>query len=347
MQKNPLGKTDLHVSKICLGTMTWGEQNTVKDAFEQMDYALDHGVNFIDTAEMYAVPPREPTCGLTETYLGQWLAETKRRDDIVLATKMAGPGLTWIREARGLVGDDIESAIDGSLKRLQTDVIDLYQIHWPQRTVQLWGRQNYHESMVAPQAAEQLEAFYRALARIQKSGKVRHFGLSNESPWGVMKYQQLTEKHQLPAMVSIQNAYSILRRDFEVGLSEIALYEKIGLLAYSPLCGGVMSGKYLNNQMPEGSRFKLFPDLMGYYKNDRTTEALKLYLALAEELNISLTQLALAYVNDRPFMTSNIIGATTLEQLEENISSADISLSEESLKRIDEIFTQWPNPGNY
>ena len=347
MKKNRLANTDIFVSKVCLGTMTWGEQNTEQQAFEQLDYAVDHGVNFIDTAEIYPVPPRAESCNKTEKIIGRWLQQKGKREKVIIATKMAGPKVPWIRNGDGFVAEHIEQAIDRSLQRLQTDVIDLYQLHWPQRAVPLWGKQNYASKMYDEQAEEQLGNFYIALSKAVQKGKIRCLGLSNESPWGVMKYQQLAKQFNLPQMVSIQNAYSIVRRDFEVGLAEVALAENIGLLAYSPLAGGFLSGKYANNACPKGSRFALFPDLMGYYKNERSTNALQQYQKLAEELAMSLTQLCLAFVNDQPFVSTNIIGATTLSQLAENIGSADIHLTEETLERIDAIFTSYPNPGNF
>ncbi len=347
MEKRPLGNTDIQVSKICLGTMTWGEQNTRDEAFMQMDYALEHGVNFFDTAEIYAIPPTPQSYGKTETIVGEWFAQSGKRSDVVLATKMAGPGPDWIRGGAGFCVDDINTAIEGSLKRLQTDTIDLYQLHWPQRSVALWGRLNYLNKTFDVQAQDNLYNFYKALADACQSGKIRSIGLSNETPWGVMKYQQLAAQFKLPMMVSIQNAYSLLRREFEVGLAEIALAESVGLLAYSPLAGGVLSGKYRNGAMPEGSRFKLFPTLMGYYDNPRSLSALEAYSKLAEEREMTLTQMSLAFVNDRAFMTSNIIGATTMEQLSENIASADMVLDDSTLGAIDDLFKLYPNPGCY
>lgn len=347
MQYNTLGTTDIKVSKICLGTMTWGEQNTQQDAFDQLDYALDHEINFIDTAELYAIPPKEDTYGVTETIIGHWLKQSGKRSNIILASKIAGPGLPWIREGKGFVIEEIEQAVDASLKRLQTDTIDLMQLHWPQRKVPLWGKMNHHPNMIQEGDLDHLTQYYQAITKIAQKGKFRTIGLSNETAWGVMKYQQLAETLSLPPMVSIQNAYSLVRREFEVALSEVALHEKVGLLAYSPLAGGLLSGKYAAGNMPEGSRFKLFPETMGYYKNERSEEAIVTYQALADELGMTLTQLSLAFVNDQAFVTSNIIGATTMAQLKENIQSADITLSEETRQKIDDIFTQYPNPGNW
>ena len=347
MKQKQLGNSDIHVSKICLGTMTWGEQNTEAEAHQQLDYATQHGVNFIDTAELYAVPPKAETCGTTETYIGNWLRKTGKRDSIVLASKMAGPGLSWIRNGNGFNVSDIEAAIDASLQRLQTDYIDLYQLHWPMRPVPLWGKMNYESSMYDSESQQQIEDFYIAISKLIEKGKVRQLGLSNESAWGVMHYKRIAQKHGLPEMVSIQNAYSILRRDFEVGLAEVALQESVGLLAYSPLAGGILSGKYRNAHRPSKARFTLFPDLMGYYANDKTEQALEQYAAIADGLAISLTQLSLAFINDLPFVTSNIIGATNMQQLEENISSAEITLSEDTFQKINDVFQAYPNPGNW
>ena len=347
MEYKKLGQTDIKVSKICLGTMTWGEQNTQAEAYLQLDYSLQQGVNFIDTAELYAVPPKKETCNTTEIMLGNWLSQSKRRSEVVLASKMAGRGLEWIRGGAGLFVKDIEEAIEGSLKRLQTDYIDLYQLHWPQRSVALWGKLNYQESGFFGEDRERLEEFYLALDKFVKQGKIRHIGLSNETAWGLMEYQRLAKAHSLTPMVSIQNAYSLIRREYEVALSEISLFEKIGLLAYSPLAGGLLSGKYRNGAMPADGRYSLFPATMGYYFTPRSFAAVEAYQNLADELGISLTSLSLAFVNDRSFVTSNIIGATSIEQLAENIASAEISLSAETLEKIDAIFSDYPNPANF
>lgn len=345
MKKQFLGNSQLEVPIICLGTMTWGEQNSESEAHEQLDYALANEVNFIDTAELYAVPIKAETSGLTETYIGNWLKKTGKRSEVTLATKMAGPRTLWIREGRGLVAEDIEEAVNGSLRRLQTNIIDLYQLHWPQRPVALWGRLNYPSEAYKKEATQQLENFYRALVNIYKSGKVRYFGLSNETPWGVMTYQRLSKEYDLPPMVSVQNAYSLIRREYEVGLSEISLFENIGLLAYSPLAGGLLTGKY-RNEIPPKSRYAQFPEMMGYYSDERVQQCITAYTKLAEELGISLTTLSLAFVSQQPFVHSTIIGATTMEQLKVNIDSAKVELSKETLEKIDTIFKKY-NPGNY
>ena len=347
MQMKQLGNTGIQISKIGLGTMTWGEQNTKEDAFEQMDYALERGVNLFDTAEMYSVPPKEATCGQTELHIGEWLAKTGNRDKIILASKVAGPGVKWIRGAKGFTKNELEETINSSLKRLQTDYIDLYQLHWPQRQVPMWGKANYHEAMHTEGAKEQMLEYYFELDKFIQNGKIRHIGVSNETPWGVMTYQALAQEHNLPPMASIQNAYSVIRREYEGGLAEISMYEKISLLAYSPLAGGLLSGKYQNGFYPANARFSLFPSTMGYYNNDKTAQAVKKYQAIADEAGISLTTLSLAFVNDRKFVASNLIGATSIKQLEENIASADVSLSKETLKQIEDVYKELPNTGAF
>ena len=347
MEKRPLGNTDIEVSKICLGTMTWGEQNTEAEAFEQMNYAFECGVNFFDTAEMYPVFPKEQTCHRTEIIIGNWFKQTNKRNDLIIATKIAGHGLPWIRGGEGFNPNAIELAVDASLKRLQTDRIDLMQLHWPQRKVQLWGKQNFSSGMFDHSAPQQIQEYYLALQTMIDKGKVRAIGLSNETAWGVMFYQRVAKQHQLMNMVSIQNAYSLLRREFEVGLAETCLYENIGLLPYSPLAGGVLSGKYAHNQLPKGSRFELFPEMMGYYNNERSQLAVRKYTELASSLELSLVQLSLAFVNDQAFVTSNIIGATSMPQLKENLSSAEVTLSVDTRQAIDKIHSELPNPGNF
>ena len=347
MKKRNIGSSDLKVSIICLGSMTWGEQNTEQEAFEQLDYALDHDVNFIDTAEIYSVPPRAATYGHTETMIGNWLHKSKKRDKVIIASKIAGARTSWIRDGAGFVRKDLHAAIDGSLQRLQTDVIDLYQLHWPQRRVQLWGKQNYDENLFESGDVEQMADFYRALGEAQQSGKIRHIGLSNETSWGLMTYQRLADKLQLPRIVSTQNAYSLIRREYEVGLSEISMQENIGLLAYSPLAGGMLSGKYAPDKSPANSRFALYPEMMGYYNNSKSFAAVAAYSKIAQDLGLTLTELSLAYVNNRPFVHSNIIGATTMAQLKENIGSASIDLSLEVMEAIDKVHVEYPNPGNF
>jgi aryl-alcohol dehydrogenase-like predicted oxidoreductase len=345
MQSRPLSDTGLNVSVLCLGTMTFGEQNTEQEAFEQLDLALDAGINFIDTAEMYPVPPCAETMGRTETIIGRWLAARGCRDRVVLATKVAGPGRDWLPYIRGggnrLNAAHIEPAVDASLQRLQTDVIDLYQVHWPDRQTNYFGQLGYtpqHDPDETP-ILETLEV----LGRLVQAGKVRHVGVSNETPWGVMRYLELARRHGLPKVVSIQNPYSLLNRSFEVGLAEISDRESVGLLAYSPLAFGVLTGKYLAGAQPEGARLTRFPNY-DRYSNPQAQKATHDYVHLARDAGLSPTQMALSYVNSRPFLTSNIIGATTLEQLHENIGSTQLTLSDDLLDQIEAIHRRHPNP---
>ncbi|WP_169566085.1 NADP(H)-dependent aldo-keto reductase [Sneathiella limimaris] len=344
MQYRKLGRTDLDVSVICLGTMTWGEQNTEAEAHEQLDFALDKGVNFIDTAEMYPVPPKEETAGRTECYIGTWLKARQNRDKIILATKAVGKSdNTFYRgnEQSRLHGRHLKAAVDDSLKRLQTDYIDLYQLHWPERTTNYFGKLGY-EHVEEEDAVEILETL-EALGELVKSGKIRHVGLSNETAWGTMRYLHLADKYDLPRMVSVQNPYSLLNRSYEVGLAEVSIREDCGLLAYSPLAMGVLSGKYLGGAMPEGSRLSLFTRFKRY-STELAHELTAKYVALAKENGLDPAQMALAFVNNRRFVTSNIIGATNLKQLESNISSIDIELSDDILKSIEEIHNLHPYP---
>jgi len=345
MKYSLLGNTDLKVSRLCLGTMTWGEQNTEAEAHEQLDYALDQGINFIDTAEMYAVPPRPETYGLTETYIGTWLKKRQVRDKIILATKVAGPGeiAQHVRGGPCLDRDNIRQAIEASLQRLQTDYIDLYQVHWPERTTNFFGElgYTYHKDEHKTPLEETL--FY--LGELVKEGKVRYVGVSNETPWGVMSYLRTAEHGRpFPRIVSIQNPYSLLNRIYEIGLAEISHREKVGLLAYSPLAFGVLSGKYLNGARPAGARLTLFTRFDRYIKDEYAIQATEAYVQLAQKNALDPAQMALAYVNSRPFLTSNIIGATTMEQLKADIASIDLELDGEILEAIEAIHQQHPNP---
>jgi aryl-alcohol dehydrogenase-like predicted oxidoreductase len=344
MQYRPLGHTDLNVSLICLGTMTWGEQNTEAEAHAQLDMALAAGVNFIDAAEMYPVPPKVGTCGLTETYIGTWLAARKNRDKVILATKVAGPAgeMTWIRGGKNhLDRKNIEAAIDGSLRRLQTDYIDLYQLHWPDRETNYFGQLGYVHN---PQdQSTPLEETLAVLDDLVKAGKVRYVGLSNETPWGIMRYMELARTGKGPRMVSIQNPYSLLNRTFEVGLAEIALREQCGLLAYSPLAFGMLTGKYLNGARPANARISMF-SRFSRYTNPQAEAATERYVLLAQAHGLSPAQMALAFINAQPFVTSNIIGATTLEQLQENLGSINVTLSSAVYREIEAIHTAIPNP---
>lgn len=345
MEFKPLGKSGLNVSAICLGTMTWGKQNTQAEAFEQIDYALDSGINFIDTAELYAVPPEAATYGATETIIGNWLKASGRRDEIVLASKVCGP-TDWcphIREGKSkLDRKNIFAAIEDSLKRLQTDYIDLYQVHWPDRNTNYFGKLGY--TAVNDECAVPIEETLAALAELVAQGKVRQIGISNETAWGAMRYLQAAESAGLPRIVSIQNPYNLLNRSFEVGLAEISHREELGLLAYSPLAFGTLSGKYIGGKVPAESRLTLFSDRYSRYSNPEGVHATQKYVALAQANGMSPAQMALAFINSRPFVTANIVGATTMEQLKENIGSIHVSLSDELLGEIEGIHTSQPNP---
>ena len=338
------------VSEICLGTMTWGQQNTEKEAHEQLDYALEHNINFLDTAEMYSVPPKAETYGLTEKYIGTWLKQ-QNRENIIVATKIAGrtsnvpsgpPGLDWIRNGPRLSKEHIFEAIHGSLKRLQTDYIDLYQLHWPERNVNNFGNLNYEHS---PREDDiNLEITLEALSEAVDKKLIRYIGLSNETPWGVMKFLSASEKLNLPKVVSIQNPYSLLNRSFEAGLSEIAINEKVGLLPYSPLAGGVLSGKYLNGNMPKNARMTLFERMRSRYSGTHAEKAIIEYKKVSDKYGLNLTQMALNFVTKQNFVTSNIIGATNLEQLKENIESINCKLTEEILDEINKVHKIYTYP---
>ena len=343
MPYSTLGRTGLRVSRICLGTMTWGEQNSEAEAHAQLDAALDAGVNFIDTAEMYAIPPRAETQGRTEQYIGSWLSRGANRDKIVLATKVAGPG-GWIAHLRGgprLDRRNIEQALHDSLRRLRTGHVDLYQVHWPERATNYFGRLGY-EHEPAEQAVP-IEETLEVLADLVRAGKVRHVGVSNETPWGVMRYLQLAETHGWPRIAAIQNPYNLLNRSFEVGLAEIAHREDVGLLAYSPLAFGTLSGKYLGGARPDRARLTLFERYQRYTRPEglAATEA---YVMLARDHGLVPAQMALAYVLGRPFLASAIIGATTMEQLRSNLAGVELKLSPEVLAGIEAIHVRQPNP---
>lgn len=345
MKYHKLGYTDIDVSEICLGTMTWGEQNTQDQAFTQMDYALDHGVNFFDTAEMYPVVPKAETQGRTEEYMGNWFAKTGNRDKVILATKVTGrgdsnPGTMHLRGGPRLSREHIHQAIDDSLRRLQTDYVDLYQVHWPERSTNFFGQLSYRHG--EDDGIPVLETL-RALGELVSAGKVRYIGLSNETPWGVMEYLRLAREHELPRIASIQNPYNFLNRSFEIGLAEMVMREKIAMLAYSPMAFGVLSGKYLNGNRPAGARVTLF-ERFSRYTSDQCEAATRAYVELAQEHHLDPGQMALAFVNQREFMTSNIIGATSLEQLKQNIASADVVLSDEVQKGIEAIHRQYLIP---
>lgn len=343
MKYTTLPNTDIKVSKICLGTMTFGEQNTESDAHQQLNYAVEKGINFIDTAEMYAVPGRKETQGSTERFIGSWLKDQKR-EDLIVATKIAGPspGLSYIRDNMGFSETAIDDAIGKSLKRLQTDYIDLYQLHWPERSANFFGKRNFKYNP-SDKWEDNFKQVIEKLDALVKEGKIRHYGVSNESPWGLMRQLNESSNSRLTRCKTIQNAYSLLNRIFEISNAEVAMRENVGLLAYSPLAFGMLSGKYLGGKMPEGSRLKLFP-VLSRYNSDQSKFLTQKYAELAEKLGISLAQMALAFVNQQPFVTSNIIGATTMAQLEENIGSIEITLSEETIHEIDAIQELQPNP---
>lgn len=337
-----LPSTNIKVSKICLGTMTFGNQNSEKEGFDQMDLATDMGVNFIDTAELYPVPATAELYADTEKIIGNWMSIKNNRDQIVLATKIAGPGdYTKHIRKNGFSKNALISAVDGSLKRLKTDYIDLYQLHWPERTTNTFGKRDF-DSLINDKWEENFENVLFNLKEIISSGKVRQIGISNENPWAFMKYLELS-KHKLPKTITIQNPYSLLNRIFEIGNSEICMREDVGLLAYSPLGFGVLSGKYLNGNMPEDSRLKLFPNL-SRFSGENSAKATGMYFNISKKHDLSLTQMALSFVNSRPFVTSNIIGATKLNQLKENIESINIVLSEDVLNDIEEVHKLIPNP---
>lgn len=343
MEYRKLPNTDVRVSKICLGTMTFGNQNTESEGHEQMDYALDQGVNFFDTAELYPVPATAETQGETERIMGTWFKKTGKRSEVILASKVAGPGdyTKHIRDNLSFKKAHIDEAVHKSLKRLQTDYIDLYQLHWPERLTQRFGQRGFVYTPDDPWV-DNFEAVLDALQAHVKEGNIRYVGLSNENPWGIMKFLQAADENR-PRMITIQNPYSLLNRLFEGGSSEICHRENMGLLAYSPLGFGVLSGKYLNGKLPENSRLQLFPRF-ARYSSPEATAATEAYAAIAADAGLSLTQMSLAFVNDRSFVTSNIIGATSLEQLKENIDSHAVQLSDEVLKAIEKVHNQIPDP---
>ena len=344
MHMRKLGRTDVAVSEICLGTMTWGQQNTETEGFEQMDYSLERGINFFDTAEMYSIPPKRETQGSTERIIGNWLKARNNRDKIVLASKVAGRSqMDWMRgRPSQLNKQDMTEALEGSLKRLQTDYIDLYQLHWPDRAVPLFGgegniyKHREHEE-------NSIESTVEVLTSFVKAGKICHFGLSNETSWGTMKFVSASEAGRGARVVSIQNAYNLVNRTFEIGLAEIAMREHVGLLAYSPLAQGYLSGKYLYGARPAGARSTLF-NRGQRYERPGTEDAIVKYIAIAKDFGLDINQMALAYVTTREFVTSNIIGATTMAQLKVNIDSVNVKITPELEHRINEVHQVHSNP---
>lgn len=344
MKYSELGRTGIKVSRVCLGSMTWGDQNTEQEGHQQLDLALDRGINFIDTAEMYPIPPQERTYGGTERVIGNWLARRRNRDRIILATKITPPGKNrpWIRgNTNRLDRKNIGLAIDNSLQRLQTDYIDLYQIHWPERNANNFGQLNYAHT--PERDGTPIEETMDALEAMVKSGKVRHIGVSNETAWGLNEYLRVAEKKSQSRIVSVQNPFSLLNRTFEISMSEIALREQVGLLAYSPLGFGVLSGKYLNGQKPPNARLTLYTGFRRYV-NEQAVKITARYVQLAHDHGLQPPQMALTFVLTRPFLTSAIIGASSTAQLENNIACADMELTDELLQKIETLHTEQPNP---
>lgn len=341
MKYTTLPNTKIKVSKICLGSMTWGNQNTESEGHDQLDYALDQGINFIDTAELYPVPATADTSGRTSEIIGTWLKKTGKRDKVVIASKIAGSGdYTAHIRTTGFSKSAIKEAIDLELTRLQTDYIDLYQLHWPERDTNRFGVRNYK---LDTKWDDNINEILHSLDAEIKAGRIRNIGVSNENSWGTMRYLEESKNHNLPKVATIQNAYSMLTRTFETDLAEVALRENVGLLAYSPMAFGVLSGKYIKGKAADNARLKLFPRF-ARYSSEKASVAAKQYLKMAEDNKISLAQMSLAFVNQQPFVTSTIIGATNLEQLEENIDSINVNLSDDLLEQINAIHNDFPNP---
>ncbi|MDR6966711.1 aryl-alcohol dehydrogenase-like predicted oxidoreductase [Flavobacterium arsenatis] len=343
MNYTTLPGTDVKISEICLGTMTFGQQNSEADGHSQIDFALDKGINFIDTAEMYSVPSREKTSGSTEKIIGTWLKKSGRRDEVVLATKIAGPnrGLEYIREDLTFNNTTIRLSVEKSLQRLQTDYIDLYQLHWPERNVNFFGQRGF--KVKEETWEDNIQQVLETIQALIKEGKIKHFGLSNETPWGLMRFLEESRKHNLPKIATVQNPYSLLNRSFEVGNAEVCCRENVGLLAYSPLAFGVLSGKFLADENHPNARINLFPNF-SRYNSENSRRASVLYNEIAKKNDLSLTEMALAFIRQQEFVSATIIGATTLEQLEENINTTSVFLSEEILKEIEKVQNLIPDP---
>ena len=343
MNYKKLGNTDINLSTICLGTMTWGEQNSQEEGFQQMDYALDQGVNFWDTAELYSIPPKAETFGHTEIIIGNWFKKTKKRKQVILATKVCGPMRSYVRGGGNQYGvKNITEALEGSLKRLQTDYIDLYQLHWPERNTNMFGRLGYEHNDVGDW--NKFEDILGNLKKFVDDGKIRHVGLSNETPWGTKKFLEVAKEKRLPRMMSVQNPYNLLNRTYEVGLAEISIRDQIGLLAYSPLAIGYLTGKYRNNQIPKKSRLDVDRDFWTRYNKPNAEKAVEAYYQIAKKNNIDMAQMSLKFCEIQPFVTSVIIGATTMEQLKTDIESVNVNLNDEVIKEINEIQKIYPNP---
>lgn len=345
MHYNQLGNTDLKVSRICLGTMTFGEQNTEAEGHEQLDYAIDQGVNFIDTAELYAVPARKETQGRTEEIIGSWLKDRSDRDQLIIATKMAGalPFTAHIREPKDFTKAYLDEASANSLRRLQTDYIDLYQLHWPTRKTNFFGQRGFHHRPDDPWE-DNFVTVLKNMQRLIDSGRIRHWGVSNETPWGLMRILHLADKHGLTPPVSIQNPYSLLNRTFEIGLSEVCLRENIAVLPYSPMAFGLLSGKFHRGEDSPENRLHKFKKELPRYQGKHRFDIAGKYLEIADKHGLNMAQMSLAFINERPFVTSSIIGASSLKQLQENIGSDAVSLSEEVVKEINAVHELWPNP---
>ena len=343
MKYTTLPNTDIKVSKICLGTMTFGQQNSEADGHAQMDYSFENGINFFDTAEMYSVPAREETYGSTERIIGNWFKKTGKRDDIILATKIAGPNpnFAYMREKIDFSAASIRFALDQSLQRLQTDYIDLYQLHWPERKTNFFGQRVFKAQ--EEDWEDNIQSVLETLDGLIKEGKIKHIGLSNETPWGIMRFLEESKYKNLPRIKTIQNPYSLLNRQFEIGSAEICKRENVGLFAYSPMAFGLLSGKYLTGEKHPNSRISLFPQL-ARYSSPKCAEATQLYHEIAVKNGLSLTELSLAFIEQQPFITSTIIGATTLNQLKQNVDSITVTLSEDILKEIDAVHSIIPDP---
>ena len=345
MNYKKLGNTDLDVSTICLGTMTWGEQNTQDEAFEQMDYALNQGVNFWDTAEIYSIPPKQETFGDTEIIIGNWFKKTKKREKVILASKVCGPMREYVRGGGNQFGEkNITEALEGSLKRLKTDYIDLYQLHWPERKTNFFGKLGYEHDFYDKNEWTQFEDILGSLKKFIEQGKVRHVGLSNETAWGLFKFLEISKEKNLPRMLSVQNPYNLLNRTYEVGLAEMSIREQAGLLAYSPLACGYLSGKYRNNQIPKNSRIERDGNFWTRYQKPNMSRAVDSYFEISKKHNLDMSQMCLKFIEIQPFVTSVIIGATTMEQLKTNIESVNVNLTDEIIKEINEVQIIYPNP---
>ena len=343
MKYTTLPNTDVKVSKICLGTMTFGQQNTEAEGHSQLDFAFEKGINFIDTAEMYSVPARQETYGSTEEIIGTWFKKSGKRDEVVLASKIAGPNplFTYMRDKNDFSPASIKFALNQSLKRLQTDYIDLYQLHWPERKTNTFGQRGF--KIIEEGWEDNIQQVLETLQGFIQEGKIKNIGVSNETPWGMMRFLEESKKHNLPRISTIQNPYSVVNRSFEVGMSEICYRENVGLLAYSPMAFGVLSGKFLTGESHPNARINLFPQF-ARYNSENTREATRLYNEIAKDFGLTLTELALAFIEKQPFVTSTIIGATNLQQLEQNINTINVSLSEEIMVEVEKVQNAFPNP---